>query len=100
MIKITITSDKTSTPPPSVINPKTQKPYTFRSQTAYLHEVSKDGEISEIPAKFDFILADDQQPYPRGQYTLADSAAYLDRDGRIALRMQLIALAIAQTPKA
>ena len=49
-----------------------------------------DGEISEIPAKFDFILSDDQKPYVRGQYSLSDSAAYLDRDGRLAVRMQLV----------
>ena len=51
-----------------------------------------DGEISEIPAKFDFILSDEQKPYARGQYSLSDSAAYLDRDGRLAVRMQLVPL--------
>lgn len=96
MIKITITSDKTFTPPG--ISAKTQKPYSFRIQTGYLHEVSPDGEISEIPAKFDFILADDQKAFPRGNYTLADSAAYLDRDGRLALRVQLTP--VAATAKA
>ena len=90
MIKITITSDKTFTPPGNSV--KTGKPYTFRLQTGYLHEVAVDGEISEIPAKFDFILSDEQKPYARGQYSLSDSAAYLDRDGRLAVRMQLVPL--------
>ncbi|MDR3451923.1 MAG: single-stranded DNA-binding protein [Rhodoferax sp.] len=91
MIKVSITSDKTFTPPG--ISPKTQKPYTFRLQTGYLHEVSVDGEVSEIPSKFEFFVEDGKPAYPRGTYALADSGVYLDRDGKPAVRIILTPLA-------
>lgn len=88
MIKITITSDKTHTPPGT--SPKTGKPYTFRLQTGYLHEVDDEGVVSEIPAKFEFFVPDNRAPYARGNYTLADSAVRLDYNGKLETRMNLV----------
>jgi len=54
------------------------KPYTMRTQTAYLWTVSKDGVLSEFPEKFPISLEENQVPYSPGSYTFADNAYYVD----------------------
>ena len=77
------------------ISAKSGKPYKLRIQTAYLHSVSDDGVVGDFPDKFEFILADGQDAYPRGQYTLSPSAVQVSRDGRLETRVRLVAIPAA-----
>jgi hypothetical protein len=76
----------------------TGKPYELRVQTGYLHTMSKDGELSPFPDKFDFFLDREQQPYPPGEYTLHPSAPYVDRNGRLAVAPRLAPMTKAAAP--
>lgn len=73
------------------------KPYELAIQTGYAHTVDEDGVVAEIPEKFEFILGKgpDGHPLPalpRGQYTLAPSSFYVDRQGRLALNPRFVAV--------
>ena len=86
--KITITSPTLNVV--KGVSAKTSKAYELRIQTGYLHSVSPDGEVGEIPDKFEFILEDGHQPYPRGHYHLAPSACFVGRDGRLSVTTRLV----------
>ncbi len=91
MTKVTVTS-------PAInvlkgIGKTSGKPYELRIQTGYLHTVDSDGAAGEIPDKFEFILQDGEPPYARGHYTLAPSAHFVGRDGRLSVAARLVPLA-------
>jgi Helix-destabilising protein len=97
MSKVTITS-----PALNVIKGNSKasgKPYELRIQTGYLHSVDSDGVAAEIPDKFEFILADGEAAYPRGHYSLAPSALYVGRDGRLSVQTRLVAMVAAPASK-
>lgn len=69
-----------------------QKPYHLRIQTGHMFTVDRaTGQISEFPDKFEMMLDADQLPYPRGSYVLADSAVFVNREGRLDVRPILLA---------
>ncbi len=71
---------------------KSGKPYELRIQTGYLHSVGDDGVVADFPDKFEFILQDGEDAYPRGQYFLSPSAIQVSRDGRLEARVRLVAI--------
>jgi len=90
MIKIVITSPEIREM--KGIGKTSGKPYHMRIQTAHAYTVNKtDGSVLEFPDKFEIPLEADQTPYPRGAYTLAPSALYVSRDGRLECSPRLIA---------
>ncbi len=87
MIKIKITS-------PDVremkgIGKTSGKPYHMRFQTGYAYTVDKAGVVVEFPDKFEISLEADEAPYARGDYMLAPSAVFVNRDGRLDMRPRL-----------
>lgn len=62
----------------------TGKPYHIRIQSAYAWVTDGNGKPLRYPQPFDFLLADDQAPYPPGVYTLHPSALKV-REGRLTL---------------
>lgn len=83
MIKIRILTDKTQHL--KGIGRSSGKPYDMHIQTAYAFTIDRDGTVSEIPEKFEFVLDQDQSPFPRGDYTLTPDAVYIDRNGRMGI---------------
>lgn len=77
------------------VSAKSGKPYKLRIQTGYLHSVGDDGVVCDFPDKFEFILADGQEAYARGHYTLSPSAIQVSRDGRLETRVRLLPLTAA-----
>lgn len=69
---------------------KSGKDYHLRFQTGYAHTVDRDGNTPPYPERFEVPLDRDQQPYQPGEYTLAPSAVYVDRDGRLSISPRLI----------
>jgi hypothetical protein len=58
------------------------KPYHLRIQTAHAYMLDADGVQSEFPEKFEIMLREADQPYPRGKYTL-HPASLAVKDGRL-----------------
>lgn len=69
---------------------KSGKDYHLRFQTGYAHTMDRDGNTPPYPERFEVPLDRDQQPYAPGEYTLAPSAVYVDRDGRLSISPRLI----------
>lgn len=99
MIKIRITS-------PDIremkgIGKTSQKPYHMRFQTGYAYTVdASTGAVVEFPDKFEITLEDGQAPYARGEYTLAPSAVFVNRDGRLDMRPRLAPVPATTRPAA
>lgn len=73
------------------------KPYEMHIQTGYAFTVDAEGQIAEIPEKFEFVLprgADGNivKPLGRGDYTLGPSSFYVDRNGRLSLNPRLVSV--------
>lgn len=88
MIKIVVSS-------PEIVERKgvakvSGKDYHLRIQTAHAFTVSPDGVMAEFPDKFEILLDKDQNPFPRGNYTLSPSAVFVSREGRMEIRPRLI----------
>jgi hypothetical protein len=88
MTKITITKPDLNIV--KGVSAKNGKPYELRIQTGYLHSIDADGVAGEIPDKFEFILGDGENAYPRGNYLLAPSALFVGRDGRLSVNTRLV----------
>lgn len=88
MIKIRILNDKVQHL--AGVGKTSGKPYELNIQTGYAYTVDGDGQVAEIPEKFEFILDRDQSPLKRGEYTLSPDAIYVDRNGRIAINPRLV----------
>lgn len=96
MIKISILKGEAQTL--KGIGKTSGKPYELAIQTGYAHVIDADGVVAEIPEKFEFILGKGPDghplpPLPRGQYSLAASSFYVDRDGRLALNPVFVPVA-------
>lgn len=79
---------------------KTGKPYELHIQTGYAYTVDADGQVAEIPEKFEFVLPDDGQggisrPFQRGDYTLSPASFYVSRDGRLAINPRFVPVAVS-----
>jgi hypothetical protein len=73
-----------------------QKPYDLNFQTAYVHTSDKAGHLNPYPEKVELMLEKDSSTgapisYAVGDYVLADSSIYVDRQGNLALRPVLLA---------
>lgn len=64
---------------------------TLRAQEGYAFTVNGEGQPAPFPEKFEFLLDREQAPYPAGEYTLAPSALYVDRQGKLACGVRLVA---------
>lgn len=64
------------------VSKKTNEEYNIWFQTAYLHTSE-----SHYPTKFEFLVRDGIV-LPRGRYTLTDRCFYVDRQGRLAVRLE------------
>ena len=69
---------------------RTNKPYTIRSQEMYLHTGKTYPELVKIN------LGDDQQPYPKGVYTLSSDSFFQGKFQSIGFRPVLVPLAAAK----
>jgi hypothetical protein len=58
------------------------KEYNIWFQEAYLH-----GGNSHYPVKFEFLVRDGIV-LPRGRFTLTDRCFYIDKNGRLAVRLE------------
>jgi hypothetical protein len=78
---------------------KTGRPYSIRSQEAWMYFVGRDGNTQKHPQKIKLTLDDDQkEPYPLGAYTLDPASIYADRFGNLAIRARLRAAVAAAAP--
>lgn len=91
MIEIRILSDKVQNL--KGVGKTSGKPYDMNIQTGYASVIDSDGQVSEIPEKFEFVLAADQRPLQRGKYTLSPSSIFIDRNGRMGINPRFIAVA-------
>lgn len=71
------------------------KPYHIRTQVAHAYTQDPEGNVLELPDKFELFLDPDQAPFPRGQYTLHPSAIYVNREGRLSITPRLAPVAPA-----
>lgn len=74
----------------------TQKPYNLDFQTIYCHTMDKQGNPLPFPEKSEVILekGPDGLPmaYQPGEYQLAPTSLYVDRQGSLAVAPKLIPL--------
>lgn len=61
----------------------TGKQYSFRVQEGYAVTLNKQGEPAPFPEKFEFMLEDEQAPFPAGEYQLHPSSLYVSRNGKL-----------------
>jgi hypothetical protein len=76
------------------------KPYHLRIQTGYAHTLDADGNSPLYPEKFQILLRDDQPPFVPGEYQLAPSAVYVNRNGDLDITPRLIPLKKPATAQA
>lgn len=73
------------------------KAYSLAFQTMWVHLSDKAGNVNPYPEKVETILEKNEQGqplfYPIGDYFLADSSVYIDRQGNWAVRPVLIPMA-------
>jgi hypothetical protein len=59
---------------------KAGKPYSMRKQAAYAYTYDQMGTPNPYPERIEFNLADGQEPWPIGQYTLSPACFYVAGD--------------------
>ncbi len=78
------------------------KPYSLNFQTCWFHTCDRTGQKLPYPEKAEIILEKDTDGaplyYPVGEYTLAPSSVYIDRNGNLAISPRLTP--IQRAPKA
>lgn len=76
--------------PDSPIHTIQTKRGAMRKQEAYAHTLNREGKPNKYPTRIEFVLDDDAQPVPAGQYTLAPQSIYVDRFGGLSLSPKLV----------
>lgn len=56
---------------------KAGKPYHIRKQAAWAYTYDQMGALNPFPERIEFTLADGQQPFPAGNYTLSPASFYV-----------------------
>lgn len=56
---------------------KAGKPYHIRKQAAWAHTYDAQGALNPYPERMEFSLADGQEPFPVGNYTLSPASFYI-----------------------
>jgi hypothetical protein len=82
MLKIEI--EKADVNVKSGVSARNQKQYQIREQNAYVHIPGQ-----KYPQPIKLVLADDQQPYAPGSYTLAPESFFVGRFGDLQCRPRL-----------
>lgn len=59
--------------------------WTMRTQTAWAHTHSRNGNLNAYPERITINLEDGQAPYPIGNYQIAPSSLYVGDFGRLSL---------------
>lgn len=59
--------------------------WTMRSQTAWAHTHSRNGNLNAYPERITITLEDGQAPYPVGNYQIAPASLYVGDFGRLSL---------------
>lgn len=94
MIKITIASTAVRTMRGN--SKTTGKAYDLAFQDAWFHTFDREGKPAPFPQKVEIILprAEDGAPlyFAAGDYQLAPSSIYVDRNGKLAIEPHLVAL--------
>lgn len=68
------------------VSSRTNKPYTIRSQAAYITCYDQSGQKAPYPERISLNLDDNQQAYPVGHYLLdTDKCIYVGDFGRLML---------------
>lgn len=92
MIKVSVTSTEVRNQSGNV--KATGKPYSLNFQTVWFHTFDRHGNPNPYPEKVEIILekAPDGAALfnPIGEYTLAPSSIYIDRNGNLALSPKLV----------
>lgn len=72
------------------------KAYDLNFQTVWFHTFDRNGTKNPYPEKSEIILEKNEQGaplfWPIGEYTLAPSSLYVDRNGSLAIAPRLVAL--------
>lgn len=72
------------------------KAYDLNFQTVWFHTFDRNGTKNPYPEKSEIILEKNEQGaplfWPIGEYTLAPSSVYVDRNGSLAIAPRLVAL--------
>jgi hypothetical protein len=72
------------------------KPYSLNFQTVWFHTFDRQGNKNPYPEKSEIILDKNEQGqalfWPAGEYTLAPSSVYVDRNGSLAIAPRLVPL--------
>ena len=102
MIKVSVTSTEVRN---QSGNAKvTNKPYSLNFQTVWFHTHDRNGQPNPYPEKAEIILEKDKDGaalfFPVGDYTLAPSSVYVDRQGNLAISPKLVPLKPRATPAA
>lgn len=100
MIKVSVTSTEVRNQSGNA--KATGKPYSLDFQTVWVHTYDRAGNLLPYPEKVEIILEKDKTGaalyYTPGEYILAPSAVYVDRNGSLAISPRLVAA--KQAPKA
>lgn len=87
MIRVTVAQTTIRTIPYTDKKGVEQKLYV---QNAYAHTVDDQGNAPIYPEKFEIVLPRGQiEGYPVGEYQLAPSAIYVDRQGKLGINARL-----------
>lgn len=99
MLKVTVTSTEVRNQSGNA--KATGKPYSLNFQHVWVHTFDRAGNLLPYPEKVEIILEKDKDGaalfYPAGEYTLAQSCIYVDRNGSLAISPRLVP--IKQAPK-
>ena len=72
------------------------KAYDLNFQTVWFHTFDRSGNKNPYPEKSEVILEKNEQGqalfWPIGEYTLAQSSVYVDRNGSLAISPRLVPL--------
>lgn len=100
MIKVSVTSTEVRNQSGNA--KATGKPYSLDFQTVWIHTSDRAGNLLPYPEKVEIILEKDKTGaalfYAPGDYALAPSSVYVDRNGSLAIAPRLVPLKPAPKP--
>lgn len=74
--------------------------WTIRSQTAWAHTHSRNGNLNAYPEKIAITLEDGQVPYPVGAYQISPVSLYVGDFGRLSIGRLVLTPIQAKVPAA
>jgi hypothetical protein len=102
MLRVSVTSDTLREQKGT--SKTTGKPYNMVFQTVWVHTLDRNGVKNPYPEKTEIILerAEDGAAvyYRPGEYQLAPSSFYIDRQGNLAVAPRLVAIKAEPKPNA